>query len=81
MKRITSIIAAVLFACSTTLAFAADAVEKILPKQQGEEFSKTGGKPKTNKLKQNSPVEIKTKQKAWGDPHVTKDNTTDKINQ
>ena len=76
MKRITFIISLVLFVCSSTLAFAADAVEKVLRKQPGEESSKISDEAGKNKLEQSSPVVTKNKPKAWGDPHVTSPDAT-----
>ena len=86
MKRITFIISLVLFVCSSTLAFAADAVEKVLRKQPGEEASKISDEAGKNKLEQSSPVVTKNKPKAWGDPHIShpdvmRDPQTDKANR
>ncbi len=81
MKRITFMISAVLFLCSVTFAFAADAVAKVLPKQLGEKSSITSNKSGKNKLKQNNPLRTKTKRKAWGDPHVERNPNVNKLNR
>ena len=76
MKRITFMMSLVLFVCSATLAFAADAVEKVFRKQPGEESSKISDEAGKNKLEQDGPVVTKGKPKAWGDPHVTSPDAT-----
>ena len=86
MKRIIFMMSLVLFVCTATLASAADAVEKVLRKQSGEESSNISDKSGKNKLEQSSPVVTKNKPKAWGDPHIShpdvmRDPQTDKANR
>lgn len=77
----TFIISAVLFLCSVTLTFAANAVERVFPKQQAGKSLKTSDQSEKSKLKQNNSLVTKAKRKASGDPHVARDPNVNRINR